>query len=184
MEIVTIADKAKKAIAELCNESVVVEYDMILNYPRIIDHIVNFEEIKDEQLIKDLERLGKESLGHFGKMDEVIRNLGGDMVWLTYTLPRLVGVEDILKKQLEKEKTVRDLYKEAKKIATSNKITVKVGGFFNRLKGIDISELNITPYEQLINDLDRIILDEERHIRIVEDSIAAFKALVNRRGET
>ena len=49
MEIVTITDKAKKAIADLCNKSVVVEYDMMLNYPRIIDHIVNFEEIKDEQ---------------------------------------------------------------------------------------------------------------------------------------
>ncbi len=46
-EIVTITDQAKKAISELCNESVVTEYDMILNYPRIIDHIVNFEKIKD-----------------------------------------------------------------------------------------------------------------------------------------
>ncbi len=35
-EIITITDEAKKTVAKLCNESVVVEYDMILNYPRIV----------------------------------------------------------------------------------------------------------------------------------------------------
>lgn len=184
MEIVTITDKAKKAITELCNESVVIEYDFILNYPRIIDHIVNFEKIMDEQLIKDINRLGTDSLGHFSKVDGIIRNLGGEMVWLPSTLPRLVGVVDILGRQLEKEKAVCDLYKEAKKIAVNNRATIKVGGFFSRLKGIDISELNITPYEQLINGLDRLILDEERHQKIAKDSIAAFKALASRRSET
>jgi len=181
MEIVTITNEAKKSIAKLCNETVVVEYDMILNYPRIIDHIINFEKIEDEQLIKDLDRLGKDSLGHFTKMDQMIRNLGDDMVWLTSTLPRLVGVLDILDKQLGKEKAARDLYKEAKKIAINNKITVKVGGFFNVLRGKDISAQNITPFEQIINDLDCLILDEERHITVVENSIATFKALVSKR---
>jgi len=181
MEIVTIADAAKKAIAELCRKSVVVEYDMILNYPRIIDHIVNFEKIKDEQLIKDIDRLGYDSLGHFSKMDGIIRNLGGEMVWAPSTLPRLVDVVDILERQLEKEKAARDLYKEAKKIAMNSKTTIKVGGFFQRLKGIEVSELNIMPYEQLINDLDRLIFDEERHIKMAQDSIVTFKALTSRR---
>ena len=106
------------------------------------------------------------------------------MVWLPSTLPRLVDVVDILERQLEKEKAACDLYKEAKKIAMNNRTTLKVGGFFNRLKGKDISELNITPYEQLINDLDRLIFDEERYIRIAKDSIATFKALASRRSET
>ena len=43
MEIVSITDEAKEAIVELCNKSVTLEYDMIVNYPRIIDHIRNFE---------------------------------------------------------------------------------------------------------------------------------------------
>ena len=92
MEIVTITDEAKKAITRLCNEAVVFEYDMILNYPRIIDHIVNFEKIEDEQLIKDLNRLGLDSIGHFSKVKGMVENLGSDMAWLTSTLPRLVGV--------------------------------------------------------------------------------------------
>lgn len=180
MEIVTITDKAKKTIAELCNESVVVEYDLILNYPRIIDHIVNFEKIKDEQLIKDIDRLGSESLGHFSTIDRIIRNLGGTPVWLTGTLPRVVDVADILERQLGKEEAVRDLYKEAKKVAMNSRTTIKVGGFWDRLKGIDISERNIISYQQLVNDLDRLILDEERHIRLAKDSIATFKALAGK----
>jgi len=181
MEIVTITDEAKRAIAEVCNESVVVEYDMILNYPRIIDHIINFEKIKDEQLVKEIDRLGKDSLRHFGITERMIRNLGAEMVWFPGTLPRLVGVIDTLEKQLEKEKTARDLYTEAKKIAMANKITVKLGGVFNIFRTKDILEKDIVPFEQIINDLDRLVSDEERHIRVAEDSIATFKALVSKR---
>ena len=184
MEIVTITDKAKKTITELCNESVVVEYDFILNYPRIIDHIVNLEKVKDEQLIKDIDRLGKDSLVHWSIMDIMIRNLGAEMMWLISTLPRVVDIVDILEKQLEKEKAARDLYVEAKKITMANKITVKVGGVFNIFRTKDISEKDIVSCEQIIKDLDRLIWDEERHIRVVEDSVATFKALVSKRGET
>ena len=178
-EIVTITDQAKKAISELCNESVVTEYDMILNYPRIIDHIVNFEKIKDEQLTRDIEKLGRESLRHFGIIDGMIRSLGAEAVWLPSTLPRLVGVTSVLEGQLEKEKIVRDLYTEARKIAIANKTTVKVGGVFNLFRAKDISEEDIIPFEQIISNLDRLILDEMRHIKIVEDSIATHKALMS-----
>ena len=178
MEIVTITDQAKKAISELCNKSVVTEYDMILNYPRIIDHIVNSEKIKDGQLTKDIDKLGKESLGHFCIVDGMIRSLGAEIVWLPSTLPRLVSVTNVLEKQLENEKTVRDLYTEARKIAMANKTTVKVGGVFNVFRTKDISERDIIPFEQIIRNLDRLILDETRHIRIVEDSMATHKAIV------
>ena len=93
MEIVTITDEAKRAIAKLCNESVIVEYEMILSYPRIIDHIVNFEKIKDEQLVKDIDKLGKDSLRHFTKMDEMIRDLGDNMV---ATLALAENVKELL----------------------------------------------------------------------------------------
>ncbi|MFC2005604.1 hypothetical protein ACFLVG_01415 [Chloroflexota bacterium] len=177
MEIITITDKAKVEIAKLCKETVVTEYDMILNYPRIIDHMVNYEKINDQQLVKDIDKLGKDSLGHFSKMDLIIQNLGGEMAWLPSTLPRLVGVHDELEKQLKKEEAARDLYKEARQIARKNKITVKVGGFLDRLMGKDISGQNFVSFEQIINDLDRLISDEERHIRVVKDSMATCSAL-------
>ena len=179
-EIITITDFAKKAVAKLCNESVVVEYDMILNYPRIIDHIVNFEKIKDDQLVNDIDKLGKDSLGHYGIMDRMIRSLGSEIAWLPNTLPRLVGVDYVLEQQLEKEKAARDLYTEARKIAMANKTTVKVGGIFNIFRGKDMSEEDVVSYEQVIHDLDRLISDETRHIRVVEDSLATHKALMSK----
>jgi hypothetical protein len=106
-----------------------------------------------------------------------VQKLGGQTKWLSSTLPRLVGIVDILEKQLEKEKTARDLFKQARKVAMNNRRTVKAGGFFDRLRGRDISEMNIVPYRQLINHLDGLITDEERHARVLEDAIATFKAL-------
>jgi len=178
MEIVTITDQAKKSISELCNKSVVTEYDMILNYPRIIDRIVNFEKLKNGKLIKDIDQLGKESLGHFGIIDGMIKSLGAETVWPPSTLPKLVSVTNVLEEQLEKEKTVRDLYTEARKTAMANKATVKDGEVFNVFKTKDISERDIIPFEQIIRNLDRLISDETQHIRIVEDSMATHKALL------
>ena len=43
---------------------------------------------------------------------------------------------------------------------------------------------DITYYEQLNNDLDRLIFDEERYIKIAKDSVSTFKALASRRSET
>ncbi|MFC1954479.1 hypothetical protein ACFLVZ_01485 [Chloroflexota bacterium] len=150
---------------------------MILSYPRLIDHIVNFEKIEDQQLVRDIDKLGRESLGHFAKMDLMMRNLGGVIAWKPSALPRLVGIPDELEKQLLKEKTAHDLYSEAREVAKANKNTIKVGGIINKLKGIDISDLNIVYYDRIIGGLERLILDEERHIRVVEDSLATCKTL-------
>ncbi|MFC1953140.1 hypothetical protein ACFLWR_03310 [Chloroflexota bacterium] len=150
---------------------------MILSYPRLIDHIVNFEKIEDQQLVRDIDKLGRESLGHFAKMDLMMRNLGGVIAWKPSALPRLVGITDELEKQLLKEKTAHDLYSEAREVAKANKNTIKVGGIINKLKGIDISDLNIVYYDRIIGGLERLILDEERHIRVVEDSLATCKTL-------
>ncbi len=81
MDIVTITTDAKNAIAALFNKTILVEYDMILGYPRIIDHITNFEKMKDRQLINDISTLGRESLGHFQKMDNLIVRFGSRTVW-------------------------------------------------------------------------------------------------------
>lgn len=47
MEYITITDQAKRAIANVFSQSVATEYDMILNYPRIIEHCINVEKITD-----------------------------------------------------------------------------------------------------------------------------------------
>ncbi len=179
-ETLTITDQAKRAITAVFNESVVAEYSMILNYPRIIDHIVNFEKITDAQLIGDINKLGTDSLHHFGVTDKIIGNLGSQIVWAPSTLPRLVGVPDMLETQLKNEKAARAFYIEARKIAAVNKVTRKSGGFFSAFTQRNIPEENIVQYDLLIRDIDRLILDEERHIRIVEDSLVTIKSLLSK----
>jgi hypothetical protein len=50
MEIEVIKDDAKAAIIKLLNEAIQTEYSFIMNYPRIIDHLVKIDNIHDEQL--------------------------------------------------------------------------------------------------------------------------------------
>ncbi len=181
MDIVTITTDAKNAIAALFNKTILVEYDMILGYPRIIDHITNFEKIKDRQLINDIDLLGRDSLRHFQKMDNLITRFGFQTAWQTPILPRLVGVVDVLEKQLEKENLVRDIYREAKKVAMNNKTTIRGREFFGKTfrvrSGIDE---DVITADEIINTLDRVIMDEERHARIVKDSIATLNMLMKK----
>lgn len=106
--------------------------------------------------------------------------LGSKLEWVPTILPRLVGVSDMLESQLKNENTARDFYKEARKIAVVNKATYKSGGFFSMFKQRNTSEENIVHYDLLIRDIDRLILDEERHIRMVEDSLVTVKSLLSK----
>ncbi len=178
METITITEEAKHAVVAICNETVVKEYDFILGYPRIIDHMVNFEKITDKQLLDDIEKLGKDSLVHYGIVDNIIQSLGAKTTWLPSTLPRLVGVVEILEIQYEKEKEARDLYKEARKVAIANKTTFKTGGISSMFQKVrSIPESEVIHADQIISRLDRLILDEGRHMRIVEDSLGTVKSL-------
>jgi len=180
MEIVTITEDAKKTIAALLNKTILVEYEFILNYPRVIEHITNYEKIKDETLINDLDRLGRDSLRHFGKIDNLITQLGYQSSWQTTVFPRIIDALDIFERQLEKEKVVREIYLEAKRIAMKNKTGANGREFFDKftrkIKG-EIEE-DIVIADELISTLDRIALDEKHHTEVLEDSIATLKMLM------
>ena len=65
MEIETIKKDAKKSIVDLLNRSLQIEYNLLFNYPRAIYKLVNEDKIDDEQLIKNIEITGIESLRHW-----------------------------------------------------------------------------------------------------------------------
>ncbi|MBA7633215.1 hypothetical protein ES703_40777 [subsurface metagenome] len=184
MEIETITDDAKIAISGILNRSLLVEYDFILNYPRIIDRLVNYDDIHDEQLIGDLDRLGKESMKHFNDSLKLIEKLGGEPKWKLGAIERLEDAEKLLTLQLEKEHKVLSLYKEASLVATKNKKVVKTEDFFGKLiimvKGLPVDVINV---DDIITMLDRVIIDEGRHIRLVKDSLATLNMLMNKRTE-
>jgi len=181
LDIVSITADARVVICQLCNKATSFEYDMILGYPRLIDHIINFEKVTDKQLINDIDKLGKESLGHFQKTDNLITRLGGHPDWQASIFARLVDIETELEKQLEKEIYARDNYREAKKVALNNKHLVKGREFFGRTFRVrsGVSE-DLVSVDEITAVFDRLIMDEERHARVVTDSLATFKALKKR----
>jgi len=65
-EVDAITPEGKNAIATLLNEGLQVEYDLIINYPRIVDQLVNIDKVDNKQFIQLMERFGKESFKHSG----------------------------------------------------------------------------------------------------------------------
>ena len=180
MEVETIKENGKKAIADLLNKSLQVEYSFILNYPRIIDNLVIIK-IHDEQLIKDLEYVGKESVWHFGWVGQLIVQLGGESQWGIEVIDRMVDVDRMLVQQLDKEKLALLLFQQAKHLAEQNRVKVKVKDFFGRLIRMqDELPVDVVNINDVISVLDHIIIDEKKHIRLVEDSIATLNMLMNK----
>jgi len=179
MEIETIKEDAKQSIVNLLNRSLQIEYDLLFNYPRVIDKLVNVDRIQDEQIVNALEIMGKDSLRHFDEVDKLIKKLGGESIWRIDVIDLSQDAEEILDQQLEKEEWVVSWYKEAKQVAEQNK--VKVRGFLGRpVGGSDKLPEDFVNVNDIISMLDRHILDELRHQRLVKDSIDKLRTLKNK----
>ncbi|MFC1962795.1 hypothetical protein ACFLWB_02215 [Chloroflexota bacterium] len=172
----TIKKDAKKAIVQLLNKVLIVEYDLILNSPRILDKVVSIDEINDEQFNKDMGRLSKDSLRHFSQVVALIRELGGEPNWNFYVAERLTDVEKLLGQQVAKEKTAISLYEKAKQVARQNTIPIK-SSFWGALFDRNYDPENAVNVNDMISVLDRHIADENAHVRLVEDSVATLNAL-------
>jgi len=182
MEIYTIKDESKKAIVKLLNRILETEYGFVWNYPRIIDQIVNFHNIHDEQLIGDLEYVGKQSIEHFGYIDRLVVQLGGETTWQLLTIGRVANVEDLLNQQLEKEKEIVSFYKTVKEVVRQNRVKRKIESRLEKFfKQYGEFHERFIDADDIIGSLDRHIAQEERHARLVEDSIHTFKMLMNKK---
>ena len=181
MEVETIKDNGKRAIVELLNRSLQIEYAFILNYPRLIDKLTTVDHINDEQLNKDLEHLGTESYHHHGWIGQLITQLGGKPDWTINVIDRLVDVDRMLVQQLEKEELALSLFQEARRIAERNKVKVQVRDFIGRLIRMeDELPIDVVNVDDVFSTLDRIIIDEQHHIKLVHNSSATLNMLMNR----
>jgi len=179
MEIETIKKDAKKSIVDLLNRSLQIEYNLLFNYPRAIYKLVNEDKIDDEQLIKNIEITGIESLRHFDEVDKLIGKLGGKTIWKINVLGWSTDVKEFLLQLLDEEKWVISWYEEVKKAAEQNK--VKAGGLLSKLTGsADELPEDIVNVSDIISVCKRHIIDEERHIRLVRDSIEKLRMLKNK----
>lgn len=175
----TLKEDGKKSVVAKLNRALQVEYDLIFNYPRMVDKLVNIDKIHDEILNSTIEALGIESLRHFTEVDNLIVKLGGETQWRLEIMDGLVGVEEILAAQLKKEKWVVSWYTSVKRIVEQNK--VKAGGFLGRLTGNSgILPEGFIDANEIVNIMDRLIGDEKRHAILVEEAINTLKTLMNK----
>ena len=180
MEVETLTDDGKLAIVGLLNRALIVEYDFILNYPRMMDKLVNYDGINDEMLKNNLMRLGKESMKHFNQGVKTIERLGGEPSYQIGTIERLEDVEALLMKQLAKEKEAISIYKEAIMVIHKNKKKSPVRDFFGRLiHANDDLPIEITANE-VLDLLNLELVEETKHVKIVEDSIAILQTYLNK----
>ena len=94
----------KHAIVDLLNESLKLEYSMIINYP-----LIN-KAIKDPDIKKMVEILGTVSIKHADAIADVVTALGGKPQWDFEPAPQEIDLQKIFLSQLEKEKKALQLH--------------------------------------------------------------------------
>ncbi|MFC2051995.1 ferritin-like domain-containing protein [Chloroflexota bacterium] len=166
-----ITEEGKKLIIALLNDSVETEYGMILNYPRIIEKVVNIDKNPDKDFISNMERLGKDSFRHSSLVTRVIEDLGGKPSWEVMAIDRMIDVHSMLVEQLGKEKLAMSIYKEAKMIAQKNQTKSK--GFFGKFLGGE-TQKKISRSE-VIKILTGLESDESSHIERCKIALTQVK---------
>jgi len=179
MEVETIKEDAKKSVVEQLNRLLQVEYDMLFNYPKVIDKLVNVDKINDVQLNESLEEIGKDSLRHFDDIDKIIRKCDGECIWNINVVGWSVDVEELLLQLLEKENYAISWYKAVNRTAGQNRVKVGglLSGFTGRAGKLPEDYLNV---DELISILESHIADEEKHISMVKAAVDRLRMLKNK----
>ena len=169
MPVDRITEDGKKAIMSLLNKSLEIEYAFIFNYPRLIYQIVNIERIPQESVVKKLEFLGKESVQHASWIMRLIEDLGGESQLPFEVLSGMIDIPSLLLKQLDKEKLVQSLFQQAKRVAEQS----QAKGILVKMKTMGAgSPVIVNERSSTIRILERLEIDEGRHIELVQNMIS------------
>ncbi len=164
-----ITEDGKKAIVNLLNKSIEIEYTFIFNYPRLIDQLVNIEPLTQERVAQKLELLGKESVQHAGWIMRLIENLGGEPQLPVEVIDRMTDIPSLLLKQLDKEKLVQSLFQQTKLVAEQN----QAKGILAKMKTMEIGARDmVEERSRTIRILERLEIDEGRHIKLAQSIIS------------
>ena len=164
-----ITEDGKKAIVNLLNESIEIEYAFIFNYPRLIDQLVNIEPITQERVAKKLELLGKESIQHAHWIMRLIEGLGGEPQLPFEVIDRMTDIPSLLLEQLDKEKTVQSIFQQAKQVVEQK----QAKGILAKIKTMGaVSPDSVADRSSIIRILERLEIDEGRHIVLLQNVIS------------
>lgn len=173
-----ITETAKRAMIVILNQAIQIEYAFIINYPRLIDQVVAIEEVPDQQIVADMERLGKDSTEHLGSVGQLITHLGGEPLWRVNVIGRMIDLDKLFAQQLQREKAAQTMYRKAKRIAQDN--PVRSTALMERLRTTFSAEPDPTPRAETIRLLEHLASEEETHARLVEDILGTYRAMPKR----
>ncbi len=179
MGTVTITEDGKRAVMSLLNDSLQIEYEFMMNYPRCIEILVNKHKITDEQLIGDIKICADDSTRHFNEISQLIESLGGKPVWKTSVIGQWDDIPSRINDQLKREKEVLAIFKDINRILQQNKVEIKDRKFFGKTFTVrsEPQEAVVT-LNEIKSIIDRETSDEIKHIRLAENSIATIRALL------
>lgn len=101
-------------VVDLLNQTLKLEYSLIVNYPRLASAI------KNDQTRQMTLTLGTDSIQHADIVANAITAMGGTPNWLFEPLPLEMDIVDIFKKQLEKERLALRSYQQGMNLVSSN----------------------------------------------------------------
>ncbi len=167
-EIDRITEDGKKAIVGILNEGLAVEYIHLVNYPRIIDQLLNMGKVPDDDpCVVVLERLGKDSIEHANIVMRLCTHLGGEPHLAVEPVERISDVWEICQSQMEKEKENLLLFQRAKVIAQKNQVTKLRGVLDENIRMIRDIPNDIVKRSSVIKLLTALANDEMRHIKLL-----------------
>ena len=168
-EVDRITEEGKKAIINLLNKSLQVEYGVILNYPRILDQIVNIDKSQSAEFANTVERLGKDSFRHATVVARLIEDLGSKPDFETVVIDRMIDIHSMLIEQLGKEKSAMSIYLDAKRVAQENQAKAK--GFLGKVLSFKEEPQRDVSRSKVIEILTHLQHDEWSHIKLVENAL-------------
>jgi len=177
LEHIAITKKARSEITDICKATIAIEYEILLGYPKIVDHLRKFEDSPDSSLLTNYDLLGKESLKHYTIIDELIRKLGSEMTIVSSIPPQIEDIVNYARTLLEKEKTTRDLYVSARNIAKNKEKIVKRGRLFNLFRANNESASESSFINQITLKFDSIIKEKEFHIELAKKSLETLRRM-------
>ena len=169
----TITDNAEKAIIALMNDSLQIEYECQINYPRLLERLATVYSNEDKRLFTDIKmftnikKCNEESLNHFKENQNVVKKLGGKPRW--HHRDYYKKTDDILKhmkilQQLEMD-TLGTLL-------TVNKIIRFLEQQFSSDSETDERIVRFTGMKE---GIELQIIDEKNHVGIIEESIEKLR---------
>jgi rubrerythrin len=137
-------DERKQKLLETLSKSLIVEYSLIVHYPRIATMI------RDKKIRELVNYLGTASIKHANVIADTITELGGKPVWAFDDLPNTDNPVNIFKIQLEKEKLALELHQQSVSLAPD----ISLANHFKEIAEEEKKHINTV--NQIISNLEQM----------------------------